>query len=245
MTRLKYFMLICLALGGLFGSATESRAQIFRDEIIGYYHLALSAGDNLVANQLLNPGGNNLNNLFALGTPQGATFTKWNATTQAYLPVSTYDADSGWSINYDLNLGEGGLLHAPTDFDNTFVGYYWPEFNGNDLVTPPPVSGSGLFLLASWLPFGSATFNDVVGRNPHEGDYVQLLDALTQTTSTTTFSDGAWTQGDPLLNVGQAAFFHLGDATPFGISAVPEPSTYALFGLGLAAWGWRMVRRTT
>ena len=244
MTQLKYFTLISLAFGGLFGFATESRAQIFRDEIIGYYNLALSAGDNLIANQLLNPGGNSLNNLFAIGTPQGATFTKWNAATQAYLPISTYDADSGWSINYDLNLGEGGLLHTPTDFDNTFVGYYWPEFNYAEPFTPPVISGSGLFLLASCVPFSSATFNDVVGRSPYAGEYVQLLDALTQTTTITTFSDGAWTQGDPLLNAGQAAFFHLGEAPALGAPPIPEPSTYALFGLGLVAWGWRVVRRT-
>ena len=110
-------------------SFESARAQVYSQNIVGYYNLVLRPGDNLLANQLEATGGNSLNNLFQASIPNGSTFSKWNAASVQFLPLSTYDASSGWSINYDLNLGEGGLFNAPTAFTNTFVGSVWSGLN--------------------------------------------------------------------------------------------------------------------
>jgi hypothetical protein len=173
-----------------------------------------------------------LNNLFTTNIPEGTTFTKWDASLVQFLPLSTYDTNSGWSINYGLTYGEGGELNTPTTFTNLYVGTVWPGYNGHDPFNPPLVSGNGLMLLSCVIPIGSATFFDVVGRAPLDGESVTTLDPLSQLETTTTFDNGVWNNGDPSLNVGQAAFFGLGSSSS---SVVPEPATCGLFGFGLVA----------
>jgi len=89
----------------------------------------------------------------------------------------------------------------------------------------PLVSIYGTLLLSCYIPF-QANFNDVVGRDPQDGESVTTLDGGTQLYSTTTFNSGAWNNGAPLLAVGQSAFFN--------IAAVPEPSVLGLLGIGSA-----------
>jgi hypothetical protein len=215
----------CLSQGAL-------HAQVYSQNIVGYYNLPIYAGNNLVANQLDNASGDSLDSIFQANVPEGATFTEWDSAHPGYLPVSTYDTNTGWSINYVLTYGEGGLFDSPTTFTNTFAGSVWSGYNPTGSYTPPLVSGSGLFLVSSYVPFNSATFYDVTGRNPQEGDYVQILNALTQTETTTTFHDGAWNNGDPLLGIGESAFFGIGQSF---VTPVPEPSVFGLFGAGLLA----------
>ncbi len=215
-------------------------AQVYSQNIVGYYNLLIRPGDNFIANQLDNSGGNTLTNLFQSGVPQGATFTKWDANLVQFLPLSTYDSSSGWSINYDLTFGEGGKLTTSTTFTNVFFGTVGPSLNTSDsgpLFFPPLISGNGLFLLSCVVPINSAGFFDVVGRNPEDGDYVKIWDSISQTENTTTFGGGLWDHGAPSLSVGQSAFFGLGGMSP---SPVPEPSIYGLFGAGLLMlWKFR------
>ena len=106
---------------------------------------------------------------------------------------------------------------------------------------PPLVTNNGTLLLSCYLPL-AAKFFDVVGRNPDDGESVTLLNALTQLETTTTFHNGSWDNGDPLLAVGQSAFFNLGPQ-----AAVPEPASvgFGLFGAGLLALAkGRKVART-
>lgn len=224
-----------LVLAGWMGSYESARAQVYSQNIVGYYNLLLRPGDNLIANQFEATGGNSLNNLFQAGIPNGATFTKWNAASVQYLPLSTYDASSGWSINYDLNLGEGGLFNAPTAFTNTFVGSVWPAINAANFSLPnfgqPVIPGSGLHLLSCLIPIAPANFYEVTGRNPDAGDFVQTLDSLTQTWTTTTFDGDFWDNGAPTLAIGQSAFFGLG---PQALAA-PEPTACGLLGVGMCA----------
>jgi hypothetical protein len=84
-------------------------------------------------------------------------------------------------------------------------------------------------MLSCYIPIPDATFYDVVGRDPVDGDSVTLLDAATQTYTTTTFEDGSWNNGDPSLDVGESAFFNL--------EAVPEPGVYGLIGVGIIVLG--------
>ena len=204
------------------------QGQIYSTNIVGYYNLPIYAGENLVANQFDNLAGNSLNSLFQNNIPEGATFTEWDPSQLQFLPLSTYDTNSGWSINYQLTYGEGGLLDSPAAFTNTFLGSIWPGFSTSGPFNPPLISSNGLFLLSCYVPFTSATFYDVVGRNPVEGDYVEILNALTQTETTSTFHNGVWNNGDPLLSVGESAFFGLD-----GTDSVPEPSVGGLIVAGV------------
>ena len=123
-------------------------------------------------------------------------------------------------------------MNTPSIFTNTFVGTVSSTFGtGPNQFNPPLVSGTGTFLLSCYVPFVNATFYDVIGRDPLNGDSVSILNPLTQLTTTTTFNDGAWDNGDPTLAVGQSAFYTLpnSDST---FSPTPEPSTYALSGAG-------------
>ena len=166
-----------------------------------------------------------MNTIFNLNIPQGTNFTKWDAALAQYLPSSTYDINRGWSINYNLGYGEGGLLQSPSQFTNTLVGSIWSGFNDSAAFVPPVVSNSGLLLLSCYIPIPSATFYNVVGREPQNGESVSTLDAISQIVITTTFQNGVWDNGDPSLGIGQSAFFNLETA--------PEPPTLALLGLGL------------
>jgi hypothetical protein len=201
--------------------------------IVGYYHKTLYAGDNLIANQLAKAD-NGLSDLFS-NVPHGSTFTKWDAEQLEFLPVSVYDQSTGWSIQFDLNYGEGGLFHAAATFTNTFVGSVWPGLDGEDEgFIPPLFPGVGLFLRSSVVPLNRATFYHVIGRDPQDGEIVTLLNGLSQTSSTTKFVNGAWDNGEPLLDLGESGFFYLME--------VPEPGVNALLLLGFLSW-WAARRR--
>jgi hypothetical protein len=206
------------------GVAVSANSQTYSQGIVGYINQPLYAGDNLIANQL-SFSNNTLNAIFQPGVPEGATFTEWNPLSQQYLPTSVYDINTGWSINYELDFGQGGLFNSPVTFTNTFVGSVWPGYDGIDPFVPPLVTDSGTLLLSCYIPIAPATFYDVVGRDPQNGESVTLLDAVSQISTTTTFENGVWDNGTPILNIGQSAFFNL--------ESVPEPAVYNLVGAGL------------
>jgi hypothetical protein len=217
-----------LSLACVIGScaAVADCQTVYSGNIVGYINQTLYAGDNYIANQL-SYSNNTLDAIFQPGVvPEGATYQQWDPGAHEFLPTSTYDTVTGWSINYTLTYGEGGLLDAPSTFINTFIGSVWPGFNGiTDTFTPPLVTASGSLFLSCVIPISDATFYDVVGRDPQNGESVTMLDAATQTYTTTTFENGVWYNGNPSLNIGEAVFFDL--------EPVPEPSGYSLMGIGL------------
>ncbi len=231
-----------LALPAIAAMVTSAaNGQIYSQNIVGYINLGLYSGTNYIANQLDNGEGNTLDTLFTASSsttavPEGTMFTEWNPTTDQFLPVSTYDTVNGWSINYALTYGEGGMLVTPMLFSNAFVGSVSSALTDipgqSGVFTPPLVTGTGLQLLSCVVPFDDATFYDVVGRDPQNGEYVTMFDAADQSVTTTTFEDGAWNNGTPELDVGESAFFYL--------EPVPEPSAVALASLGaVGLWMWR------
>ena len=219
MKLVKYLSLVFFV-----GVAVSANSQTYSQGVVGYINQPLYAGDNLIANQL-SFSNNTLNAIFQPGVPEGATFTGWNPSSQQYLPTSVYDINTGWSINYELDFGQGGLFNSPVTFTNTFAGSVWPGYDGIGTFVPPLVTDSGTLLLSCYIPIAPATFHDVVGRDPLNGESVTLLDAVSQISATTTFENGVWDNGTPILNIGQSAFFNL--------EPVPEPAVYNLVGAGL------------
>ncbi|MGA2788588.1 MAG: hypothetical protein ABSF60_13785 [Verrucomicrobiota bacterium] len=214
----------CLCVAFFAGVALSANAQTFSKGIVGYINQPLYAGDNLIANQL-SYSNNTLNAIFQSAVPEGATFAEWNPASQQYLPTSVYDVNTGWSINYELDYGQGGLFNSPVTFTNTFAGAVWPGYDGINTFVPPLVTDSGTLLLSCYIPIAPATFQDVVGRDPLNGESVTVLDPVSKISTTTQFEDGVWDNGTPTLNIGQSAFFDL--------EPVPEPAVCSLVGAGL------------
>lgn len=207
--------------------------------IVGYYNTMMQPGVNLVANQL-NTADNSINSVLTPNYPllDGVTFTKWNGSS--FLTPSIYDATTdSWSINYSLNLGEGGYLTTPTLFTNTFVG---------EVVLYPPIGltpwtpnyAPGLHLISAPIPMAGSLdtlFAPVVGRAPVDGEGVAIFNPITQAYSFHVYESGGWfdeslNSSTAILGVGQAAWFALGadlelgaNQTSFGIPLVPEPTT--------------------
>jgi hypothetical protein len=133
-----------------------------------------------------------------------------------------------------LELGDGALLFSPVRATNTFVGTVFPGWDPNSGNPPDwhPNYANGLYLISDPLPIArpmDQLFPEAIGRNPRDGEWVRILDAASQTYTLTTFhiGTGAWDNGDPILGVGQSAWFNLGPVV------VPEPSTAALAFLGV------------
>lgn len=203
--------------------------------VTGYYSVSISAGDNLIANQVSASPDNTLDNVLYSGVATGSTFTEWDPTSNQLLPVSVYDG-SAWSINYTFGPnGTGGVLNSPVatsvTFAGTLVNY---DVNTGDYTYVPASLNPGVYLLAFAAPvtMPPETFQEIAGRAPIAGDAVKTLDPATQTYSTTTFNGSTWNNGAPVLGIGQAAYFQLAE--------VPEPSTYALMlGCGAAVLTFR------
>jgi hypothetical protein len=226
-----FVVLFCLSAGPL----AWAQSNVYSGNIVGYINRFISPGDNLIANQL-GTTNDTLNNVLASGVLDGSTLSKWDPIANRFLPASVFDAaTASWSVNYSLTYGEGALLHSPSSATNLFVGEVDPAFvyNGDiSFANWHPNYGAGLYLLSCPVPVGSASFQQVVGRDPLDSEWVETLDEATQIYSVTTFHSGTgWDNGAPELAVGQAAYFDLGPVA----AAVPEPSTLALVALGAVA----------
>jgi hypothetical protein len=227
-------------LAGLF-LTFSGRAQISIN-IVGYYNLSIRPGYNLIANQL-SYSNNTLNAMFNPTTPIGSTFTRWDSVAQQFAPVSTYlGPGSGWSINYSLNFGEGGLLSSPILWTNTFVGEVTHAYDADTgTLNWHPNYPNGLHLLSSPIPLTAPidiNFMNAVGRLPQDGEWVAILDPATQLYTFTTFHTGSgWDNGDPVLGYGQSAWFDLGGGLAANLSSipmVPEPGALTLVCAAIA-----------
>ena len=120
----------------------------------------------------------------------------------------------------------------PSGATNTFVGEVDPALvDGVDVsfANWHPNYGNGLYLISCPIPLENASFQQVIGRDPFDGEWAETLNEATQTYSVTTFHTGTgWDNGDPALGVGQSAYFDLGPIV------VPEPTALALATLGVA-----------
>jgi len=203
--------------------------------VVGYVNKIFAPGDTLFTPPLWTTnnysGPQYLSEILGLGlaVPDGTTVSLWDPGTLSYLPASTFSSGS-WSIDYELNVGIGAKLTTSTLFTNTFVG----ELDGRlDIDNPGPVPhtglGNGIFLLGNIIPLAGpaeSEFEQIIGRAPIDGEQIIKLDQTYTYDSVLGWRDQANHPAVPTLNVAEAAFYNLGP--------VPEPSVFALAGMGLA-----------
>lgn len=223
-------LLICNA------TAFIAQANIYTINVVGYVNTSFRVGDNLFGNPLQFTN-HSLSSIISTA-PEGTTVSLWNSVGNSYGPVSTFSSGA-WDIDFTLNPGTGAKLHTTSLFTNTFVGTVLaPDgnvWNGGAINPPPPFAGAGgIHLLSSKMPVAlSATnsfpvFQYILGRGPLEGEQFTTLNPEPQLYHTTTFTSGAWDNGEPVLAVGAAGFFNVGP-----VAAVPEPSVAGLAIAGL------------
>lgn len=212
-----------------------AQSNVYTLYLIGYVNTTFRVGDTLFGNPVQNTTNDLLSTLIPYA-PDGTRVSLWDPAANDYATTSTF-ASGGWSANFSLNPGQGAKLTTSTQFTNTFIGYILAPGGGivtneADILIPPPVfSGpAGQYLLSCKTPFSlnsaRPAFTYVLGRDPLEGEQFTTLDPLTQIYHTTTFNGGGWDDGEPVLAVGEAAFFSVG-------SVVPEPAAAGLMVLGL------------
>jgi hypothetical protein len=214
-----------------------SAQPVYSQYIVGYWNSVFVSGDNLFVVPLQVNTNNLLSGIFwGNGIPEGASVSLWNPSTASFDATSVYQSGA-WTVDLLLLPGIGARLTTSSAFTNTFVGYV-RNHDGtgltNDNLTLPPIfaSPAGIYLFGDAAPFvssGTDVFLNIFGRLPNAGEQVTLLDALTQTYTTSTYlGNNSW-DVVPTLNISQAGFFN--------ISAVPEPSSMALGLLGVALLG--------
>jgi len=213
---------------------------------VGYLNFQLYAGDNLIACPLTTYPDNTISTILT-GLPDGSTFAPWDPVQGQFLPASAYDSAIGWSTNYDLPLGVGGLVHSPSNLLTSVSGSF-------DFAWTPPARAGGTFLIADGNPL-TAGFQDIVGRPPRDGEWVRTLTGSNQTYTTTTFNQpSGWDNGTPTLIAGQSAFFYL--TITLSMTSAPPDSLVLYWPLLSANWvvqrnndlspsGWADISATT
>ena len=202
----------------------------------GYVNTTLYSGDNLICNSF-NNGDNHLNTILTSTFPDlanNSSISLWDPVSQQFSLPSIYTPGSGWSINYYLPLGLGAVFRTEAQLQIITVGSV--DFS------VPHDPGVGTFLLSSITPYSAATFQQVVGRDPQQGESVRRLDGPSQTYFTTTYlGEDQWDNGTPTITYGQSAFYTLLS------EPVPEPGMLAFAGLAsvavLAAQRYRRAKR--
>lgn len=188
--------------------------------VVGYNFVA---GDNLFGNPLTP---SSLSRSFNLGVPLGTIVSLWNPASASFDQFSTF-TNNVWSVDLLLSPGQGAKLTAPYDFPNAYFGAITQPNRDVLFQTNNP---TGVYLLScpsSMQLSPTNVFGYLIGRSPSEGEQVITLDTLTQTYHTNTYALGSWENGDPLLRVGEAAYFNIGPV------AIPEPTFEGLLALAL------------
>jgi hypothetical protein len=162
---------LCVATAGLIliaANVTLAQTQ--------FYSLALHPGFNAVANHLDN-GSNTLNEVFP-DMPEGATFFKWDASTQGFYDPVTFFSGFGWSPPSvpeagTLHPGQGAFIYVEREITVAVIGVAHP-------FQPRPEVASG-YNLVSCQSGNDCEFIDVFGFEPRPGDVVYKFDQPFQT----------------------------------------------------------------
>jgi hypothetical protein len=184
-----------------------AQTPVYSVNAVGYINVDVCPGFSMIANQLVQPTGENtVAKLFA-GVPEGTTLYMFDPSTSAYL-VNSFEVGEWTLPNMTLSPGQGAFIKNPgtTPFKVTFVG----EVPQGNLSTPLV---AGFQVVSSQVP-QKAALDTVLGFPVVETDVVYLFDCATQNYVVKAYEIGEWTGGTaPEPNVGEA-FFVKKAATP-------------------------------
>jgi hypothetical protein len=209
--------MVCFLLSG-----PSAAGQINSSNAVGYVNTTFVAGTNLIGNPL-DAESNSLSALFQT-PPDEATILLWDPASQTFSERSDFTAGLGWSPDVTLVPGQGALLYSGQAFLNTFVGrVLGPDGSPSDGSVPVRLPSldlpAGTYLLSCKAPMDLRppkfpVFPYVLGRGPRESEQFKWFDVSSQTYHTTTFSGGAWDNGEPFLPLGTSAFFRINNSGP-------------------------------
>ena len=241
---------VALAVAGLVVPArpTHSQSNVYSINVVGYVSQTLTNCYAFIANPL-DTTNNSLRRLIP-APPEGTRVWLWNVDNQAFDPPATF-ANQDWSMDLDLPVGRGFVIHSPTNFTITFVGEVLQGW-----LTNPVAGNNRLSLLGSKVP-QAAPLSAELEFPGSDGDEVYLvwptdsgfLDACTY------YADYGWfdprrTVGPdgPVIEVGRAFFvrhpgpdtnwvrnFWVPDNQPNRASSIPGVTVPRILGLALRA----------
>jgi hypothetical protein len=172
-------------------------------------------GWNLIANHL-DHGSNTLEEIMP-NPPNGTVFYKCQNSgeiAQVLFPGAEYVQSVGWGASQYpdgkiLRPGEGGYLYTTNAFSLTFTGTV------HSPIVPLHVGTNSSVL--SRLTVGTATYQEVTGYPPTEGvNVIRLIPGALQPDFGCrayvafhfyTYQGGTWIPSEPVLNVGESAWF--------------------------------------
>jgi hypothetical protein len=187
-------------------------AQVFSQNAVGYYNVALGGGFTMIANQL-NNGDNNLNTILPDGLPDGSTFLTWTSG-QMFSDADTFFAGFGW-VNAALELtttaigpGGGGFINLPPATSATVT-----------MVGEVPQGDLDLDLVANFQIVSQLTPQelgiDATGFPAGDGDTALFWDTTLQTytEAVTYFAGFGWVNAaleldDPTPAIGESFFYN-------------------------------------
>ena len=135
---------LAIAAATLAVGAITSQAQVYSQNIVGYYNVPLVAGFNFVANQLdLDGSGTNNTIVSVIGTNLPTTSSKvlaWDIPSQTFKTVTLFA--SGWSggaagatVKAALQPGHGVFVQVAAATNITIVGQVMPPQTNNTVYT--------------------------------------------------------------------------------------------------------------
>ncbi len=197
---------------------------------------------------------NNLNPALA-GTPpaqQTGSEIEWGSGTgdPAFSLLIFFGKQVPANPDQTFDLGTLVYLNGTSDFDSLIFGASVTFFAADGTLVNPVCNPATMACGSSAIDIVTTANLSQPGSEAHDADYLSLSGVANQTFNvfegaTATAELYGHFVGDPtialdsiVLNPGQQANGFIGDGQP---SAVPEPATFALFGLGGLALG--IVRR--
>jgi hypothetical protein len=193
---------LLIAAAALAAGVMSSHAQVYSQNIVGYVNVPLTAGYNLIANQLDADGtgtNNTVATVFPNGLPNKTTVSVWNGSGYN---IAEYFTSSGWSgvtpaVTAGLQPGTGFFLKVPAATNITLVGNVITGTN-----TYPVISGYNI--LAPSAPV-AGTLDTTNNFKPNNKDIVDVWNGSGYNIYEY-FTSGGWSPSDPQLVVGQAIF---------------------------------------
>jgi len=213
---------LLLAAATFLAGLSVSSAQVYSQNVVGYYQVQLTNGFQMVANQLDLDGtgtNNTLQTVFGTnGIPNLTRVYAFDPNAGTYANATFLSSSSTWSgnpaaVNAALSLGRGVFVQVPAaaaPFTVTIVG----QVPQGALTTS--LNTAGYAIVSSQVPQGGLVQTDL-GLSPANLDRIYRFNTAGQAygaASTYLSSSGTWSGGQPNVPVGEAFWLqgHAGSA---------------------------------